>query len=184
MNSSLVRKETRFLTEGNWLPVPTVTGAQRAPSFDEPIIFGSDRLPDPTDPLSVTVKIEPEHYGQMSQALARINQLASLDEGWDSYGARAVQPDSAIHAVRLLAAVISAGAPLPEIVPTTEGGIQLEWHRSGADLELEITPRSAVEVFLRFPDEQTWEGPLANNKWRLEQFLAIISDSGDDHPDG
>ena len=85
--------------------------------------------------------------------LARISELGDLQENWDSYGARSVDPHCAVATVRLLLSLCDPHKPKPAIVPTSRGGIQLEWHRAGADLEIEIESPAKFHVF--FEDEQT-----------------------------
>jgi hypothetical protein len=50
---------------------------------------------------------------------------------------------------------------VPQIIPTVEGGVQLEWHRDGFDLEIEIT--CTGEIYADYEDEsgQAWEGEYA-----------------------
>ncbi len=52
-------------------------------------------------------------------------QLERLKPGWDSYGALAVSPKA-----------IDAVACSLHVLPTTKGGIQVELHRDGYDIEL------------------------------------------------
>ena len=54
----------------------------------------------------------------------RIGELARLEENWDSYGGKP-PTDKAMKVATGLNAV-----------PTSEGGIQLEWHVNGWDIEL------------------------------------------------
>lgn len=63
----------------------------------------------------------------------RLRDDASLRQrGWDSYGADPIQ-DAALDAADALYARWQA-------VPTNSGGVQLELHTSGWDIELEIGP--------------------------------------------
>ena len=41
------------------------------------------------------------------------------------------------------------GVPLPSITPLSYGGVQLEWHRKGWDLEIEIVGAGKIQVFAR-----------------------------------
>jgi len=66
--------------------------------------------------------------------------------------------------------------PPPSIVPTSDGGLQLEWHQEEADLEMDVRPDLRVDIFLKMPKDQTWEGPLANSRWRLQAFLQQIAE--------
>ena len=68
--------------------------------------------------------------------------LLRLEFNWDSYGALTVSPRAVCAALRFLARELPAGAPLPSFVPTVDGGIQLEWHVGGIDIELRFTEDS------------------------------------------
>jgi hypothetical protein len=140
------------------------------------VIFGSDMLPTPTDDDSVTVKVSEDAHRRVEEAISHIAALAAMGPDWDTYGGRPLQSGAILHATRLLAAVLSTDAPAPVIVPTSEGGLQLEWHEGDADLEMEISPDRCVNVFLKLPNEQTWEGALYNSKRRLQAFLAYVSE--------
>lgn len=48
----------------------------------------------------------------------------------------------------------------PILVPTAGGGLQLEWHSRGWDVEVEIPPKGAVALVIEGADGTDWEGPL------------------------
>lgn len=139
------------------------------------LVFGAFYTPEPTHEDQVIVSVPDSTVERMETALARIKSLASLESNWDSYGAVPLQRGAVLHAIRLVAAILqNEDVPLPAIVPTSEGGLQLEWHRGRATLEMEVLPDRTVEVFFLMPSGRTWEGRLANNQWRLETFLTQL----------
>ena len=69
-------------------------------------------------------------------ALRRAVHLLALPENWDSYGAPKITSSAVDAALRLRAAL----ATEPAMVPTSKGGVQLEWHDRGFDVELELLP--------------------------------------------
>lgn len=107
--------------------------------------------------------------------LTRISELGDLEENWDSYGARPVRPECAVMAVRFLLSYVDRDTPAPSVVPTNRGGIQLEWHRAGADLEIQIESPGRMEVF--FEDERAGqeEFTLTSNLERLVPLLKRLS---------
>lgn len=145
---------------------------------EDPVIFGSEMLPTPTEDDAVLFQVSEDTLRRMREPLQRIEALMALGADWDSYGGYPLRPGAALHAVQLLAAILANDVPAPSVVPTSTGGVQLEWHESGADLEMEVNPDRSVEVFLQLPNERTWEGPLANNWWALRRFLAYLSSEG------
>jgi hypothetical protein len=99
--------------------------------------------------------------------LNSIEKLLRLPEGWDSYDAKQINPGSVKTLVILLAQSIQRmlfDVPIPFVVPTVGGGIQLEWHQSGTDLEIEIPPSGKPVVsFVNLETGADWEREI--NLW-------------------
>jgi hypothetical protein len=84
-----------------------------------------------------------------------------LPENWNSYGSKRVDPAIARQASDLLVQLAQPETPEPAIVPTQRGGIQIEWHDRGIDLEINLL--SPQEMDVSFDDEQDgeeWERKL------------------------
>ena len=62
--------------------------------------------------------------------------LLTLPPDWDSYGARSVDPALVQLAVDFVNTFMKPSSPAPRVVPLSSGGLQLEWHRKGIDLEV------------------------------------------------
>jgi hypothetical protein len=77
-----------------------------------------------------------EWYGE---ALERMNRLTDLAAGWNGHGAREVKGDTAMEAVKFLAEVAYPKIAAPSIVPISDGGVQVEWHRGGLDIEISFS---------------------------------------------
>ena len=88
-----------------------------------------------------------------SKVVDSLNLLLGLEENWDSYGARNVSLETAHAAIVLLYSVMGDQTPIPSIVPVPSGNVQLEWHRSGIDLEVEITPSRRYSIFYQDENE-------------------------------
>lgn len=74
-------------------------------------------------------------------------ELLDLPKDWDSYGAPQIEKQSVIDALYLLSNTASALTPKPWVVPTSHGGVKLEWHTGGIDLEIEVGPHAKGSVF-------------------------------------
>jgi hypothetical protein len=70
--------------------------------------------------------------------LDRIERLLKLRQGWDSYAAVPIAHDAGMFALVVLNNVMGPRTPTPTIVPTSTGGLQLEWHEKGIDLEVRV----------------------------------------------
>jgi hypothetical protein len=80
----------------------------------------------------------PERKWQI-EVQSRLLQYAKMPKGWDSYGAPPVGWDAGMFALSILSDVMRTRTPIPQVVPSSAGGVQLEWHQKGIDLELHIT---------------------------------------------
>ena len=70
---------------------------------------------------------------------AALNLLA-LKENWDSYGAPIISKMAVDAALRLWNVL----ATVPSFVPMSNGGVQIEWHSQGFNVELEIGPNGRL----------------------------------------
>ena len=70
-------------------------------------------------------------------ALAAIRKLTALRDGWDSHGGIAPTHESMDAARR---AVYALREHPPQVVPTSTGGVQFEWHEGGVEFEIEFGP--------------------------------------------
>lgn len=75
-----------------------------------------------------------------------ICQLGELPANWNTYGAQQIDPQTAAYSITLLGSVLSHVDPLPSIVPTSRGGILIEWHIGGVDLEVDVRSPSSLHV--------------------------------------
>lgn len=66
----------------------------------------------------------------------RISKLRSLHDGWLT--------DTSLAPSEAALAAAAAMLLNADIVPRTDGGIQVEWHRDGLDLEIEIDPNGRL----------------------------------------
>jgi hypothetical protein len=88
------------------------------------------------------------------------NQLVEhvqMAEGWDGYGAPAPSMDTAFFALLVLNKIMRTRSPIPQVVPSSTGGIQLEWHEKDIDLELHIFAPYQCEMW--FQDHRQAEQP-------------------------
>jgi len=74
----------------------------------------------------------------------KLMELNLLKDNWDSYGGKPITELALVGADLLLKALSGIQAVEPFICPCSNGGLQLEWHRNGYDLEIEISPEGQV----------------------------------------
>ena len=112
---------------------------------------------------------------KLTPIIRRLNELLGLQRNWDSYGADPIKLVSVETALDLLSVVIDYGTPLASIVPTPEGGVQLEWHIRGVDLEIEIDAFGRPHAYFSDGEDDTeWEADLSTNLRPLHMAMSLI----------
>jgi hypothetical protein len=120
------------------------------------------------EPLAQTSSLSQEvDWVPVSQTA--LEGLSRFRQGWDGFGAVAPTEGSLQMAQRVLRHVPDY-APRPRILPTTDGGIQIEWYRQGMDITLEVMGPLEVTLFWR-DDVAEWEGPLDESP---ELFTSLL----------
>ncbi|WP_163098571.1 hypothetical protein GL267_002965 [Acidithiobacillus ferrianus] len=110
-------------------------------------------------------------------AVKRLNELAELPSGWDSYKARVVSHAALKATFDLLSEVMRDDTPLPWIVPMADGHVQVEWHTHEIDFEIEVVSSTVLHVF--HEDHRTgftaWEDTLHYDLTQLAEFIGELT---------
>lgn len=95
-------------------------------------------------PQAVAESGQPAWAQWVPRLMRELEMLSELPEDWDSYGAQRVSATARERCTDLLTCSASSGMPRPALVPTSKGGLQLEWMGEGYYLEAEVYPDGAV----------------------------------------
>lgn len=96
----------------------------------------------------VTVHVYQPEPDWFYPTLSRFQHLTQLSENWDSYGGRPPQDEAVFTALALIARLLIRDRSVPPaIVPTSEGGVQLEWQRDGDELDIRVKPNGEISAF-------------------------------------
>lgn len=110
--------------------------------------------------------------------LERLSALVDLPPNWNGSASAPVEPRLAEVAVNEVLALVMPddAAPLPQIVPCVDGGLQLEWHRAGWDVEVQLTPLGEIWVDASEVDgDLEWEGDFSARREDLKLVLKSIA---------
>ncbi len=133
------------------------------------------------EPTALTTKAHGRRSSKpprwMKRVVDRLEHLVNLPVGWNGYGAPSIAPDAAAAALNVVVALDRGDDLLPSIVPTQDGGVQLEWHRGDIDLELEIDASGSVDLW--YMDESTGKEreeslPLSDAIPEIDALLTIV----------
>jgi hypothetical protein len=107
-------------------------------------------------------------------AIEHAVRLLSLPFNWDGEGAPPVQPKSIQKALNTLCSIMNEHSALPQWTPTSAGGVQLDWHENGIDLEIELMPFGGDPSTVfgdRTGVEMDWDGPLSSHLDELRRLF-------------
>lgn len=93
-------------------------------------------------------------------------------DNWSS-GATRTQGAAITYMLEILLEVLDSQTPPPSVVPTWNGGVQVEWHRNGIDFEIEVTPEGDIEYFFKSPDEE-YEGQISSDFSQLSEYARAV----------
>jgi len=111
-----------------------------------------------------------------STTIRRLAALAQLERGWDGAEAPAISETALIGAQWFLRVAMKPSTIPPNVVPTAAGGVQLEWHAKGFDVEVELGPGSEVNIYVgELATGDEYEGSGFNGYWRLARALGLLS---------
>jgi hypothetical protein len=111
------------------------------------------------------------------ETLPQMWKLLFLPREWKSDNPSQINPKNIEKMIGLLLNNLDFDTPSPTVVPTSRGGVQVEWHQNGVDLEIETYDSGKAEYFFcGSAGEQ--EGPVANMPGILRQFTKALRPGG------
>lgn len=100
----------------------------------------------------------------------RLNELVSLDWGWDGYQGVPVTSANAVFALQMIEAICNTDTPAPQIVPGSNGDLQIEWHTLNGDIELHVLKPNNVHAW-----HATTDGNPDGEECNLTNDFAIVA---------
>ena len=102
--------------------------------------------------------------------MSQLEGFLSLGEDWDGYGAQPIHESAVKRAVAVLDALRPAG-PEPWTVPTSEGGVQIEWAHEGFEVEIEIRPTGPAQILIVEPSGEESEMSAFSDSIEIWEML-------------
>jgi hypothetical protein len=120
------------------------------------------------------VLIFPRSSIWLEHSVKRVQDLAAMEDGWDSYGGRRIQPNAIANTLKLLAALEALHFPAPHIAPVSGGALQVEWRLHTRELEIAIHANGAVDYLAVEGDDydNAREGEILPNDLPALRMLA------------
>ena len=113
---------------------------------------------------------------------SRLNELTSLPRGWDGYAGKPVTPQCAYFAMNMLERLCRDKVPPPSLVPGGDGSLQVEWHRNGYDVELDVLGVNNVVATLLCceNEEKDQELEIKSDFSPIAEWIDLIADDNDE----
>jgi len=147
--------------------------ALQKPAKKPGVITAAATLGDLTRSIELAVSDTDSIPSWLEPAMVSALKLLLLPTNWDLEGGHPIGHPSILAALRALRELMNDGSSLPQWLPTSEGGVQLEWHESKVDLEIEFNSQGtdAYVVFGDLVDSRDWDGSLRENVDRLQELF-------------
>jgi hypothetical protein len=126
-----------------WMPQSAATPRRKPRRLLTDPIVATLTLPN----SEVSVEVNQPEPAWLYPALSRFQLLSRLDENWDTYGGSPLSDEAIYTALAIIARLLRDESVPPAIVPTSEGGVQLEWQRAGDELEIRVAPSGEISAF-------------------------------------
>lgn len=107
----------------------------------------------------------------VDRVTARLNELRSLRNGWDGHTGHVISDRTVSEAYSFMSAMMGYSVPAPDIVPLSNGRLQLEWHEKRIDLEIEIL--APTRVYVSFHDQA---GRLPDIDQEFDTDLRLVNE--------
>lgn len=126
---------------------------------------------------------------ELQPALERLEEFKMLREDWDSYGAVPISAIAISGARELAAEIISkhalsirpAGYAF-NVVPTPDGGVQLEWDIDARHLEIAVSPQGSLAYL--FATTRNEERQISAGEHVIRDVVLQIAEDILRHRDG
>jgi hypothetical protein len=155
--------------------MPATSARQQDYYYTDTAVDATKRANYPN--LYAHLNAAPERKWEVEVVRALV-RLARLPAGWDSYRSPPPSRDAGHFALEILQGIMRPRTPPPQIVPSSGGGIQLEWHEKGIDLELHITAPYQCELWFQDHQDQNSQPislELTDDFSELKRPIALLT---------
>ena len=147
------------------------------------LTFLTDKIRQPQverRPASLTLRmsqdatIEETNPPWIREVNKRLEHLRKLKQNWDGEGASPISFECCISSLMFLLESASNETPAPQIIPTSGGGLQLEWHVDGIDLEIRFSPTESATFYYVARNGEDVEGAVEMEGQRIRSILRAL----------
>ncbi len=124
-----------------------------------------------SEAIQVGVRDRPALPEWVGAVLEQVRDLSTLQSNWDTHGAGPISTQVWMATLSSLSSVMPFEGPAPELVPTSSGGLDIEWQGTWGYLSIQVRPHKEPVAYYSNPHDE-WEETLAR---RLRMVRSILS---------
>jgi hypothetical protein len=109
----------------------------------------------------------------------RVNALLNLPHNWNGEDSQRISYECVMAAFGLVLSNVTHETPAPSFVPTSQGGIQVEWHLGGTDLELLFDPTEPARYYYFGTDGSEIEGMVGDDPSLVRALMRALPTRND-----
>ncbi|MXY78953.1 MAG: hypothetical protein F4Y94_04515 [Chloroflexi bacterium] len=115
--------------------------------------------PSPLPPVSPTLADQP----WFNPIRIQLNGFFALGANWNGYGELPIH-ESAVKRVVDVLDTICADGPAPQVVPMSDGGVQIEWMDGALEIEVEVPPFGPAQILIVEPSGEEIEMAASSSR--------------------
>jgi len=142
---------------------------------DIPNSFSNETSISTLNPPHSSVRVPQNTSGWIISLRDRFDELTSLPKGWDGYAGKPVSFNCAQFAANLLESLFSPNIPPPQLVPGSDGTLQIEWHQNQLDIEIDVLkPYRIIATYFNHATDKEEEIELQADFTKLSEWIVEL----------
>lgn len=108
----------------------------------------------------------------------QLQEFLAFEKNWNGYGESPIHEEAIRRTINVLNTIVSETTPKPDIVPTSKGGIQIEWVSKDFEIEVEIFPTESAQIIIVESSGQEQECQADSNSEMWGTLRGILERMG------
>ena len=141
-------------------------------------IIGYPTIQSKNREIELTVSNNLRNQSWFRPIRIQLQEFLAFEENWNGYGESPIYDEAIKRVIAVLNKIVSETTPKPDIVPTSRGGIQIEWVSNDFEIEVEILPTGPAQIIIVEPSGQEYECQADSTSVMWETLRGILERMG------
>ena len=130
------------------------------------------------DRFELTASVNLRNQSWFLPLRTQLQGFLAFEENWNGYGESPIHEEAIRRTIDVLNAIVSETTPKPDIVPTSKGGIQIEWASKDYEIEVEIFPTEPAQIIIVESSGQEHAGQADSTREMWGTLRGILKKMG------